>query len=182
MTSLFDEMVREVIRIEGGYVNRPDDSGGPTRYGITEDVARRHGYTGAMNNLPLALAISIYKKDYWDRLKLDEVEKLSPAIAHELFDTAINQGVERASEFLQRLLNVLNLKQAIYKDLRVDGQVGPATILALKSYLKARKGADGETVFIRGLNALQGAFYITLAERREKDEAFVYGWLLNRVI
>ena len=33
----------------------------------------------------------------------------------------------------------------------------------------------------RALNCLQGAFYIELTERRQKDERFAYGWLLNRV-
>ena len=40
---------------------------------------------------------------------------------------------------------------------------------------------DGEVVLVRALNSLQGAFYVELAEKRQKDEAFVYGWLLNRV-
>jgi len=31
------------------------------------------------------------------------------------------------------------------------------------------------------LNALQGAYYIELAERREKDEDFIYGWFKHRV-
>jgi len=34
---------------------------------------------------------------------------------------------------------------------------------------------------VLALNCLQGAFYVELAEKREKDERFVYGWLLNRV-
>jgi len=37
-------------------------------------------------------------------------------------------------------------------------------------------------VLCRALNCLQGAYYIELAERREKDERFVYGWLKNRVV
>ena len=46
------------------------------------------------------------------------------------------------------------------------------------SAIRSQKGMD---VLVVMLNALQGAFYVTLAERREKDERFVFGWFANRV-
>jgi hypothetical protein len=55
------------------------------------------------------------------------------------------------------------------------------TIAALREYLSKRGPADGAKVLLRALNALQGAFYIGLAESRPKDERFVYGWFFNRV-
>ncbi len=89
-------------------------------------------------------------------------------------------GVYRAGEFFQRILNVMNRNAVMYPDLRVDGRIGNVTIAAFKSYLTARK-AEGELVFNRSLVCMQGSFYLTLAERRAKDEAFVYGWMLNRI-
>ena len=47
-----NELIDELIEREGGYVNHPSDRGGPTRFGITEAVARAHGYAGAMAELP----------------------------------------------------------------------------------------------------------------------------------
>ncbi|KQU81624.1 MULTISPECIES: putative peptidoglycan-binding domain-containing protein [unclassified Rhizobacter] len=82
--------------------------------------------------------------------------------------------------FLQRALNVLNMEGTWYPDVQADGRIGPMTIAALREYMR-RRGAGGQVVLLRALNALQGAFYVELAERRAKDEAFVYGWLLNRV-
>jgi len=58
--------------------------------------------------------------------------------------------------------------------------VGPLTVHALKSYMDKRH-FDGEMVLLKALNALQGAYYIELAEKRPKDEAFEFGWLKNRV-
>jgi len=58
--------------------------------------------------------------------------------------------------------------------------IGPRTLAALKTYIYIRKEA-GCAVLHRALNALQGAFYISLVERRQKDERFVYGWFANRV-
>lgn len=163
--------------IERGYVKDPDDSGGPTRYGITQAKAREHGYCGDMRHFPRSLAYEIYKTDYWTALGGAEIERLSPAIVAEIMDTGVNMGVSRAGEFLQRALNVFNNRGKIYPDVVVDGNIGPKTVEALRLYLNTRS----EDVMLKALNSLQGAFYVTLSERREKDETFIYGWFKNRV-
>nr|MDQ2705501.1 hypothetical protein [Pseudomonadota bacterium] len=68
-----------------------------------------------------------------------------------------------------------------YPDLIPDGSVGPRTLAALDSYLKKRGRRGGETVLLRALEALQGERYLRLAERRPANEAFLYGWLANRI-
>lgn len=45
----------------------------------------------------------------------------------------------------------------------------------------AKRGAGGERVLLKAVEALQGAHYINIAEARPSQEAFVYGWLANRV-
>lgn len=180
MSDAFDAAIDELLGIEGDYADDPADSGGKTRFGITEAVARRHGYTGAMRALPAALAKGIYRADYWDAQNLAAVAMLSRKIALELFDTGVNMGTSQAGEFLQMSLNAFNRQATDYPDTEVDGAVGPATINALAAFLK-RRGKDGEVVLLRALNALQGAAYIELAERREKDERFVFGWFLQRI-
>ena len=185
-----DALVEAVIEREGGYVSHPADKGGPTCFGITEAVARAHGYAGAMRNLPRDEAAAIYKRLYWLRPKLDEVAKRSPRLAAELFDTGVNMGPAVAVTFLQRALTALNRNGSDYPDLVPDGRIGPATLLALDTFLELRGGAfgehrtgagTGETVLLRALEALQGERYLRLAERRPANEAFLYGWLANRV-
>lgn len=180
MSVLFEKFFEELLKVEGGYVNDKRDSGGATRYGITEKVARANGHKGPMSSLPLSLAKSISRTKYWDSLRLGEIENLCPGLCVKLADIGFNMGTGQAGIFLQRLLNALNNQGKLYPDIAVDGAVGPATIRTLQLYLSKRH-KDGETVLIRGLNCLQGAFYVNLAERRQKDEAFLYGWLLNRV-
>jgi lysozyme family protein len=165
---------------EGGYVDHPDDSGGPTRYGITQETARSFGYKGPMSEFPRAEAEKIYEARYWHSLKLDLIEPISADIAEELADTGINMGTHRAATFLQRSLNVLNAQERYYPDIEVDGWVGRMTVGALKELLRRRQ-VNGELVMLRMLNSLQGASYVRLAERREKDESFVFGWFLHRV-
>ena len=101
MSQLKTNIINHIIKIEGGYVNDPADSGGETKYGITKRVARLNGYEGAMKHLPQTTAFAIYAKRYWDSLSLDEIEQRSNSIAKELADTGVNMGTGRAAEFLQ---------------------------------------------------------------------------------
>jgi len=176
-----DELIDALIEREGGYVNHPADRGGPTCWGITEAVARAHGYVGAMRHLPRAKAAAIYQRLYWLRPRLDEVAKRSAALAAELFDTGVNMGPAVAITFLQRALTALNRNAADYADLVPDGRIGPATLNALDGFFAARGATTGKAVLLRALEALQGERYIRLAERRPANEAFLYGWLANRV-
>jgi lysozyme family protein len=176
-----DELIDALIEREGGYVNHPSDRGGPTKYGITEAVARAHGFAGAMRDLPREEAAAVYKRLYWFRPNFDQVAKRSAAVAGELFDTGVNMGPAVAATFLQRALSALNRDRKDYGDLVPDGRIGPATLDALDTFLKLRGKGPGEEVLLRALDALQGERYIRLAERRPANEAFLYGWLANRI-
>lgn len=178
MGTLKQRIIDGIIEVEGGYVDDPSDSGGETNFGITVAVARANGYHGPMRDMPREVAYDIYVAKYWDKVRGDQLAALSEHVAEEVVDTAVNMGHGRAGKFLQRSLNVLNDRARLYPDLVVDGGIGPATLSALAAYLEQRS----EIPLSRALNCLQGAFYIELAEKREKDERFVYGWLKNRVV
>ncbi len=175
-----EDMIDEVINREGGYVHHPADRGGATNWGITEAVARQFGYTGPMQKLPRATAVAIYTQQYWTRPKFADVAKHAPTLAKELFDTGINMGTGTASGFLQRALNALNRNGGDYADIVVDRQIGTASIHALKLFL-ARRGPNAQNVLTKAIDALQGAHYLRLAETRPSQEAFLYGWLANRI-
>ncbi|MES2137578.1 MAG: glycosyl hydrolase 108 family protein [Pseudomonadota bacterium] len=188
------ELVEALIEREGGYVSNPADKGGPTCFGITEAVARANGYRGPMRQLPRHEAAAIYRRLYWLRPRFDEVARRSARVAAELFDTGVNMGPGVAATFLQRALTALNRNATDYPDLVPDGRIGAVTLAALDAFLAARgssppAGVDGhdrqrssgETVLLRALEALQGERYLRLAERRPANEAFLYGWLANRI-
>ena len=154
-----DELIDALIEREGGYVNHPSDRGGPTKYGITEAVARAHGFSGAMRGLPREEAAAIYKRLYWLRPRFDQVARRSAKIAGELFDTGVNMGPAVAATFLQRALSALNRNRADYPDLVPDGRIGPSTLAALDTFLELRGRVSGEAVLLRALGEAQ----VTLA-------------------
>lgn len=108
----FDVAVAEVLRHEGGDVDDPRDAGGRTRFGIS---ARAYP-TLDIPGLTREDAIAIYRRDYWIPTCCD---RLPPALALAVFDTAVNMGRDRAARLLQETLRVT-----------VDGAIGPKTITA----------------------------------------------------
>lgn len=102
-----------VIGVEGGYASDPRDSGGPTKFGISqraypnEDIA----------NLTRKRAVELYRRDYWYPIRGDD---LPVAVGLCLFDYAVNSGVETAIKAVQRVALV-----------PADGVMGPVTIAAL---------------------------------------------------
>ncbi|WP_072144846.1 glycoside hydrolase family 108 protein [Hymenobacter sp. AT01-02] len=170
-------------RHEGGYANSPHDTGGETMLGVSRNnfanwegweivdaLKRQPGFPGTANsNAALkTLAAAFYKGTFWDVFRLDTVKH--QGIANELFDTAVNMGVSRAAQFLQRAINVTNNRGQYTVDIQQDGKVGPATINALN------KHAYPEMV-LKVLNVLQGEFYVRLAERNPTQEIFMRSWL-----
>lgn len=166
-----------LLKAEGGYSNNPNDAGGETNHGITRKVAQANGYAEAMKDLPLSKALDIYRQQYWFTPGFDKVAKVSPSIAGELFDTGVNMGPSVAIGFLIQVLNALNRQQKDYEDV---GFIQQAPV-ALAAFLNKRGQDEGEHVFLKALNCLQGARYIRLAEDKPQNEDFLYGWLSNRV-
>lgn len=175
-----DNIIADVLKAEGGYVNNPSDGGGETNYGITAAVARANGYAGPMRDLPRSTAEAIYRKRYVTDPGFDKVAEISELIAAELVDTGVNMGPARAAEFLQRWLNGLNLPGSGYQDLFVDGRLGVLSFDALRRYL-ARRGGEGVSVMLRGLNSSQGARYLEITEANKSQRQFLYGWVRARV-
>ena len=171
-----DNMLTQLLKHEGGYVNHSADRGGETNWGVTIAVARANGYTGPMRDMTKDQALDIYRKQYFFKPGFDKVMELSPAIAFELFDTGVNMGPTVPSRWLQRALNGLSRQGKDFSILKVDGDIGAGTIGALKAYLDKR-GDEGEHRLLALLNALQGARYLDITEKNPSQSAFLFGWL-----
>lgn len=103
----FQDAFDRLIGHEGGYVNNPDDPGGETNWGIS-----KRSYPGTdIKTLTREGAKAIYLRDFWSRIKGD---KLFDGVAYQLFDFAVNSGIDTAVRHFQRALGVAD-----------DGHWGP---------------------------------------------------------
>lgn len=183
MNDVVLRFVEATIQKEGNgkYTNDPKDSGGPTRWGITEAVARAFGYGGPMSELPRETAVHIYVERYWDAPGFRRISHVSETLAERLFDFGVLASRKYACEYLQRCLNVLNRNGRDYPDIAVDGVIGNMTIGALDAFNK-RRGKEGMRVLVGMVVSMMSVYLINLAERRPKDEEYQFGWQLNRAI
>ncbi len=113
--STFDVVFDRLIGNEGGYVNDPKDPGGETNWGIS-----KRSYPDLdIKALTRDQAKAIYLRDFWQRGHMDEYD---PAIAFQIFDFAVNSGIDTALRKLQAAVRVAD-----------DGHIGPVTVAAIKA-------------------------------------------------
>jgi lysozyme family protein len=125
-TNGFARALPRVLAHEGGYVNDPHDPGGATNRGITFRVydayrTRKGLPTRDVRNISPAEVSEIYRLQYWDAVKGDE---LPPGLDYVLFDGAVNSGPAQSIKWLQRALG----------SVAVDGQIGQATLAAVMAH------------------------------------------------
>jgi lysozyme family protein len=124
-----------VIKSEGGFTDDVRDSGnalpdgrqGSTNLGCTQRVWEAfvgHEVTHAdMRALTPAAVAPLYKLQYWDRVKGDD---LPSGLDYSVFDAAINSGPSQAAKWLQQVL-----------DVQADGAIGPGTLAAVAAHSPA---------------------------------------------
>lgn len=155
MKENFDDALAAVLEHEGGYVNHPQDPGGMTNLGVTKRVWEAWvGKTVSeadMRALTPAMVAPMYRKQYWDAVKGDE---LPPGLDYLMFDFAVNAGASRAIRTMQRAIGATP-----------DGVIGPRTMAAVKA-------ADPDDL-IDKFSAEKEAFYRSLPT----FATFGRGWL-----
>lgn len=115
MSTVFDTMFDRLLGNEGGYVNNPNDPGGETNWGIS-----KRSYPNVdIKNLTRLQAKDIYYQDFWLPLNGDQ---LYDGVAFQLFDFAVNSGIQTAIRAFQRALNVAD-----------DGHFGPHSLAAAQA-------------------------------------------------
>ncbi len=123
MKENFDAALKAVLKHEGGYVNHPKDPGGMTNLGVTKRVweawVKKAVGEKEMRALTPAMVAPLYKKQYWDAVKADE---LPTGLDYLMFDFAVNAGPGRAIQTMQKALGT-----------KPDGVIGPKTLQALKA-------------------------------------------------
>ena len=118
----YSKCLNLILHHEGGYVNHPKDPGGETNLGVTKRVYEEWGGTKDMRDLTVEDVEPIYKKNYWNRVKADD---LPDGLDLCLFDFGVNAGPGRAAKYLQTMIGTV-----------ADGGIGPNTLWALANYVE----------------------------------------------
>ena len=167
-----DQMIDNILRREGGFVDNPSDRGGPTKFGITQKTLSvylgRAALRSEVESLSDDVAREIYERNYYYAPRIDSLpESIQPFI----FDCAVNHGIRRAIKFIQSVCNQAGYSPA----LSVDGAMGPNT-------RKAAEWAEKEMgeLFLKALIEERKNFYLLIVQERPSQQVFLNGWM-NRV-
>lgn len=114
----FCKAVKLVFKVEGGYVDHPDDPGGRTMYGIAEKYHPQAWVDGPPSR---DAAAAIYHDQYWKPSGAHRLE--SYELAALLLDGAVNSGSRRAVRHLQEAFNKIQGRKVLVE----DGKLGPIT-------------------------------------------------------
>lgn len=107
----FDTAFDRLLGSEGGYVNHPNDPGGETNWGIS-----KRSYPDVdIKNLTREGAKAIYLRDFWEPLG-----NAPGAVKYQVFDFAVNSGIQTAIRKLQSAIGVVD-----------DGHWGPKSTTKL---------------------------------------------------
>ncbi len=159
MSDKFDNAFDDLMELEGGFVDHPDDPGKATKWGISK---RTHPNVD-IANLTKEGAKKIYRFDYWPWY-LDRITDWS--VASEVFEILVNTPPRSATKIVQRALSYLGA------DLAVDGQFGPATLRSLNEYSRRMR-----IPLLKAINGVQFMYYLSLVESGKRFDAFSVGWL-----
>jgi hypothetical protein len=154
----FEDVIDGIVEREKGYVDHPNDRGGPTNYGITVAVARKNGYHGRHEGDAARAGARDLPARYIAEPKFDLVWLCDESIGDELIDTGVNMGPSRAARDAAALAQRLQqARLAVRRRLR-RRRLGDVSLDALR--VPSRRGSEGSRVMVCALNCTQGARYL----------------------
>jgi len=155
----FNTAIVKTLAREGGakYTDDRDDPGGATKYGISQRAYPNLN----IRNITEADARDIYKRDYWDRIRGDEIK--SQIVAENIFDTAVNMGVRTAGKLAQLTFNINP----------VDGIIGRLSLKKINESPDKLK----EELFIAKFTIAKIARYAYICNKRKESRKYLLGWI-----
>ena len=154
MKDNFEHCLKMLLHHEGGFVNHPKDPGGMTNLGVTKKVydawIGRESTEAEMRALTPADVGPIYKKNYWDKVRGDD---LPAGVDWAAFDWAVNSGAGRPAKAIQRIVGATQ-----------DGAIGPKTLQAVMD-------VEPEKI-VEGVYDIRQKFYESL----KTFDTFGRGW------
>ena len=163
MDKNFEKIVTMTLQNEGGLSNDKYDSGGLTKYGISQSAYPNLD----IKNLTLEKAKQIYYRDYFLPIQGNKIADLSFLLANQVFDIGVNCGTVTSIKLLQKSINKLNENNSLYE----DGIIGNHTLNALKK-AKFKKLNDL-------LVSIRIEYYKSIVKRIPTKKVFLNGWIIR---
>ena len=161
--SSFLDAVQVVLSHEGGYSDHPQDSGGPTNWGISLQFAQSVDPVLTIDdikNLTREKAINFYFECFWKPNRYEEL--VCDIIATKIFDSCVNLGAGSANRLFQESINKVGAA------LIVDGVCGSNTIKTANSI--------NSVPLLINMRKLMREYYQTLA-KNTNEHVFLDGLL-----
>jgi len=155
----FDLVIDKTLRHEGGdtFTNDTLDRGGATKYGISQKA-----YPDLdIRNLSEDQAKAIYRQDYWDKVRGDDIQ--SQIMAETIFDVSVNMGIAGGSKLAQKTLEIEP----------ADGIIGPQSLAVIN--------ATDENLFIARFALAKIQRYTEICRADSSQKKYLLGWL-NRTL
>jgi len=165
------EIIAAIIAKEGGYVNHPNDKGGPTQYGITAksyaEYFKRHADSVTIDNIKSVtqqLAEKIYYTLYYVRPGIDLLPELIQPI---MLDMSVNHGRSGSIKILQTALGKAGMNAGA-----PDGIIGQKTLTAATEAVR-QLGKH----FINDLINCRISVYEEIIKTDPRQAVFKAGWI-----
>ena len=153
----FEKAFEYIIQNEGGYVFEKNDSGGETKFGITN----RSYPSLNIRDLTFEDAKKIYYRDFWQKGKFEEID--DEKVATQVFDLSVNLGIRSAVTVLQRAL------RSVGETVQEDGLMGPETLLATLN--------SDPRCLLAAIKSEAAGYYRQIVAKNPSQQKFLKGWL-----
>ena len=174
----FEYALAFLLPHEGLYSNAKNDSGGPTKFGISlrfvdeDNINIDINHDGPVNKTDVLLmskdeAAKIYRQYWWDKYKYYLINDKN--VAAKVFDMSVNMGSHQAHKLLQEAIN--NISHG--PKLMVNGELEPKTFAKVNAFI--HYGYEHE--ILDSLKDVEANFYIDLVQEHPRLRTFLSGWL-----
>lgn len=178
----FESALSYVLASEGGFSDKPSDSGGATNFGISlrflrsipPERLKKYGVfdnptLDDVRNLTHGQAALIYRGEFWEQAHFEKIENQN--ICNYIFSTSVLHGITQGIKTAQRAIWAVMLDKDFIAD---DGILGKITLFNINLLGKDRELFE---CFKTALCAEHAGFCRLLVEIRSKDREYLNGWL-----
>lgn len=159
-SSKFETAIEVILNNEGGLSNNPNDRGGMTKFGISKASYPHIN----IEKLTKEEAIKIYRKDFWDKFKLERIK--DQEVLNKVFNMCVLMGKARATLLFESTLIKLGF------NIPKDGILDDEMIHIINNY-------NSGTLIAKYKEELK-KFIDRIVETNPSQKVFYKGWM-NRI-